>query len=216
MKGKLMRIITVIKNWFLGNRTLSLFLFAIIGVILAYITYDNDCSKIIDAAAIKKFGMDNIYPYTNGNGSINYIAEGVNYMDGAEGAYSYTFIAHSNTIIPHSKFNKFFCNLKEGQHPRLFTSLILLLLALPTTFLLWVFRTHDVAKQIEEAKINNQNNSFYNALKLFNEKDNLEVNAVGLKLLMEIRQQGIYVEQIDLITQYKDFAAKEKNDNERN
>ncbi len=137
MKGKLMRVITAVKNWFLGNRTLSLLLFASGGGGLAIACY---------------FTLDS------------------------------------------------WSHLKSDL-PQLFSSLVLLCLALPTTFLLWLFRTHDVKRQIEEAQENNKLsrlnknfNDFSNALKLFGEKDNLQANTIGLKLLMGIRQQGLYVE----------------------
>ncbi len=92
--------------------------------------------------------------------------------------------------------------------PQLFTSLIITTLALPTTFLLWAFRTHDVKSQIEEAKLSNNFNNFSNAMRLFSEKDNLEANTIGLKLLAQLRQKGLYVKEIDLATPYKKLSKE--------
>ncbi len=94
--------------------------------------------------------------------------------------------------------------------PQLFSGSALLVLALPTTFLLWVFRTHDVRRQIEEAERSNNFNNFSNAMRFFTEKDNLEANAIGLKLLAQLRQKGLYVNEIDLATRYKKLVEETK------
>ena len=93
---------------------------------------------------------------------------------------------------------------------RLKTSLVMLILALPTVFLIWVFRTHDIQEQIQEARKSNQFNNFANALKLFVEKENIEANSIGLKLLMEIKHQELYGRQIDYGGQI-DLATRNKN-----
>lgn len=77
----------------------------------------------------------------------------------------------------------------------------LLVLSLPTAFLLWFFRTYDVKEQITESRKTNNFNSFSNATKLFLEKDNIEANSLGLKLLMKQRNEKNQ-DGIDLITQY--------------
>ena len=98
-----------------------------------------------------------------------------------------------------------YCLLPCVLPERLKTSLVMLVLALPTVFLLWLFRTHDVREQIREAQTNNQFNNFANAMKLFVETDNKESISIGLKLLMKIKHQGLYEEEIDLATRYKDL-----------
>ena len=96
------------------------------------------------------------------------------------------------------------CLLPETEY-RLKTSLIMLLLALPTVFLIWFFRTYDVREQIEKSRTNNQLNNFANALKLFVEKENIEANCIGLKLLLEIKHQELYEKQINLATKFKNL-----------
>ena len=99
----------------------------------------------------------------------------------------------------HSYFS---CVLPEEEY-RLKTSLVMLSLSLPTVFLLWLFRTHDVEEQIKKAQENNEFNNFANAMRLFVEKDNMEANAIGFKLLIKLKHQGLYNDEIDLSTRYK-------------
>ena len=89
---------------------------------------------------------------------------------------------------------------------RIIIGLFFIFLALPTSFYLWYLRNHDKLDSIEEQRKTNNFNSFSNAIKLFLEKDNKEANAIGLKLLMELKHKGLFEKQIDLMTQYKTYG----------
>ena len=74
--------------------------------------------------------------------------------------------------------------------------------------MLWLFRTHDVKIQIEEARKNNHFNDFENAMKLFIESENPGANAIGLILLIKIKNEDqLYIKEIDLATPNKNLKG---------
>lgn len=86
------------------------------------------------------------------------------------------------------------------QDGRIESGILLILLALPTSFCLWLYRNHDRVEQ-------NQFNNISNAMRLFSEEGNKKANAIGLKLLMELKHKygEIYEEQINLTTASSDL-----------
>ena len=74
-------------------------------------------------------------------------------------------------------------------------SLSLLFLGLPTFFILWVFRTHDVRKQID-------NNTFFECVRLLASKEEKVISTkVALEQLMYLRRKNpSYKRRIDSLT----------------
>ena len=86
-------------------------------------------------------------------------------------------------------------------------SLFLLLLASPLSFYLWYLRNHDKLESIEQQRGSNNFSAFSNALNLFVEKGNKQANAMGLSLLASLRQQGLFVKEIDIATPNRDLSG---------
>lgn len=93
----------------------------------------------------------------------------------------------------------------EDKNLRLYYTIFITISALPVSFYLWALRNHDKLQQLKKSQESNNFNNFSNAIKLFTEKDNLDANAVGLKLLMKLKHQGLFVKEIDLVTPYKNL-----------
>ena len=74
-------------------------------------------------------------------------------------------------------------------------SLSLLFLGLPTFFILWVFRTYDVRKQID-------NNTFFECVRLLaNDKEKIISTKVALEQLMYLKRKNpFYKKRIDSLT----------------
>lgn len=102
----------------------------------------------------------------------------------------------------------FIFSIESNQDLKLNFTIFITIVALPMTFYLWFLRNHDKLEQLEKTKENNNFNNFSSAMKLFTEKDNLEANCIGLKLLAELRRKKLYVKQIDLVTPYKDLSSE--------
>ena len=92
--------------------------------------------------------------------------------------------------------------IKENE--RILQGLFFIFSVTPLAFYLWFLRNNDKLEQIKQAEESNLFNSFANATKFFLEKDNIESNVVGLKLLIKIKNENEkFTEEIDLMTQYK-------------
>ncbi len=73
-------------------------------------------------------------------------------------------------------------------------------LSLSTIFILWLFPTYDMKKQIQNSEINNHFNNFANAIKLLTDESERS-KIIGFKLLVTLRHQGLYKDEIDIATE---------------
>ena len=74
-------------------------------------------------------------------------------------------------------------------------SLSLLILGLPTLFILWIFRTHDAQRQID-------NNTFFECVRMLTSKEKIISNRAALEQLVELKQKNTsYKERVDSLTQ---------------
>ena len=88
-------------------------------------------------------------------------------------------------------------------------SLTILALGLPTFFVLWLFRTHDVQRQINKTKENTNNSTLFECAKMLTEKYSegyTKENSLSAKIALEQlaylrREPGFDKERVNLITQ---------------
>ena len=106
---------------------------------------------------------------------------------------------------------KFFPYTSNTDNPFLHSSLTILFLGLPTFFILWLFRTHDVKKQIDKTEENTNDSTFFECARMLIEAtqqrgEQLEKKSLLTKIALEQlaylkRETGFNKERIDLLTQ---------------
>ena len=91
------------------------------------------------------------------------------------------------------------------------SSLTILALGLPTFFTLWLFRTHDVQRQIDKTEENTNNSTFFESVKMLTDPnpsggatapEQFRSKKIALEQLAYLRKEtGFAKKRIDLITQ---------------
>ena len=88
-------------------------------------------------------------------------------------------------------------------------SLTILTLGLPTFFTLWLFRTHDVQRQIDKTQENTNNSSFFECARMLTTKDPLSIK-IALEQLAYLRNETEFdKKRIDHLTQNLNLSELE-------
>ena len=110
------------------------------------------------------------------------------------------------TFYKHSYFLLGAVDLTANE--RLNNSLFLIILSLPTLFVLWLYRTHDVKQQIEQSAEQINLSMLHKATDMVADKDPTR-KSVGLKQLDQIKKNGLFLDEINILI--KSSIGKEVN-----
>ena len=86
-------------------------------------------------------------------------------------------------------------------------SLFLPIFSLLPSFYFWLIRNKDKLQGLQQSRESNEQHNFSSAMQLFTEKENIEANAIGLQLLVKIKNQGLFKQEIDIATHGKNLQG---------
>ncbi len=78
--------------------------------------------------------------------------------------------------------------------------LFFLILSVFPSFYFWHIRNKDKLQALQQSRESNEQHNFSSAMQLFVQKDNMPANAIGLQLLVKIKNQGLFKQEIDIAT----------------
>ena len=88
-----------------------------------------------------------------------------------------------------------------------------MLISAPVSFYFWLIRNKDRLDTIEEQRKDNNYTSFSHALTLLTDKDKVQIRALGLHLLIQIKnERGLFANEIDKVTQGIDLQGENLKD----
>ena len=87
------------------------------------------------------------------------------------------------------------------------SKLFLPIVSVLPSFYFWLIRNKDKLEGLEQSRESNEQHNFSSAMQLFTEKENMEANAIGLQLLVRIKNQGSFEQEIDIATHGKNLQG---------
>ena len=96
---------------------------------------------------------------------------------------------------------QFFLDALENNNDILHSSLTILALGLPTFFILWLFRTWDVQRQIDKTEENTNNSTFFECARMLMEGKDLQKRVALERLAYLRRETGFNNKSIDILIQ---------------